>query len=75
MKWYFETCRLSHVLLLGMIVWALCATLLLRETAPLAYIGLHLLTTGVFFLAFLNVDRKAHRPNPPADGSLNDDKM
>jgi hypothetical protein len=69
MKWYFESCRLSHVLLAGMIVWALSSTLLLREIAPLAYIGLHLVTTGIFFLAFLNVDRKSHKQNSSEDAS------
>lgn len=69
MKWYFETCRLSHVLVLGMVVWALSSTLLLKEVAPLAYISLHLVTTGVFFLAFLSVDRSSHHQNPPDDAS------
>ena len=61
MKWYFENCRLSHVLLLGIIVWAICASWLLQEIAPVTYIGLHLATTGVFFIAFLAVDRKSKR--------------
>ncbi|MDB4637937.1 MAG: hypothetical protein P8M30_14180 [Planctomycetaceae bacterium] len=61
MKWYFESCRLSHVLLLGIIVWAICASWLLKEVAPVAYIGLHMATTGVFFIAFLAVDRKSKR--------------
>lgn len=63
MKWYFESCRLSHVLLLGMLVWALSATMLLKEAAPLVYIGLHLLSTGLFFFAFLWVDRHSRKSN------------
>lgn len=69
MKWYFESCRLSHVLLLGMVVWTLSSTLLLREIAPLVYIGLHLVTTGTFFLAFLSVDRRSHKQNSSEDAS------
>jgi len=65
MKWYFENCRLSHVLLLGIIVWAISASLLLKEVAPVAYIGLHMATTGVFFVAFLAVDRKSKRKAVP----------
>lgn len=61
MKWYFENCQLSHVLLLGIIVWAICASLLLQAIAPMIYIGLHIATTGVFLIAFLAVDRKAKR--------------
>jgi len=67
MKWYFETCKLSHILLLGVVLWALSATLLLREMAPLVYIGLHLITTGVFFLAFMKVAGHSRGTEPPAD--------
>jgi hypothetical protein len=67
MKWYFETCKLSHILLLGIVVWALSATLLLGKIAPLVYIGLHLVTTGVFFLAFLRIDSRARKSQPPTD--------
>ncbi|MBD3675949.1 MAG: hypothetical protein HUJ26_20765 [Planctomycetaceae bacterium] len=65
MKWYFEKCSLSHVLILGMIVWAISASLLLKEIAPLAYIGLHLVTTGLFFAAFLSVDRHSKKVPQP----------
>ncbi|HSG69773.1 MAG TPA: hypothetical protein VLA12_05130 [Planctomycetaceae bacterium] len=52
-NWYNEKCRLSHVLLVGVAVWCVTAWILLREAAPLIYVGLHLLTTGVFtFLVF-----------------------
>lgn len=68
MKWYFESCKLSHILLAGIIVWALSATLLLKESAPLVYIGLHLVTTGVFFLAFIKIDTHARKSHPPSDG-------
>ena len=67
MKWYFESCRLSHILLFGIVAWGLSASVLLKEIAPLAYIGLHLLTTGVFFLAFLSIDRKAQHSSQPPD--------
>ena len=66
MKWYFENCRLSHVLLAGMIVWAVSAFFLLKEIAPVAYIGLHLVTTGIFFAAFLSVDRRSKKVKAPA---------
>jgi len=67
MKWYFETCKLSHVLLLGIVIWAVSATILLWEIAPLVYIGLHLITTGVFFLAFLKIAGGSRKAHPPAD--------
>lgn len=67
MKWYFESCRLSHILLLGMIVWGVSAFVLLKEIAPVAYIGLHLVTTGTFFVAFLAVDRRSKQIKAPVD--------
>jgi len=67
MKWYFESCRLSHILLAGIILWTLSASVLFKELAPLAYVGLHLLTTGLFFAAFLSVDRKRQAEPAPAE--------
>ena len=61
MNWYFEKCRLSHLLIGMVILWALLAWMILRELAPLAYVGLHVVTTGVFFLAALRVDRQSHQ--------------
>ncbi|HUG18461.1 MAG TPA: hypothetical protein VMM56_05750 [Planctomycetaceae bacterium] len=58
-KWYNETCQLSHVLLVGAAVWCVSAWILLREAAPLIYVGLHLLTTGVFTLLVLRAQRQS----------------
>ena len=64
MKWYFENCRLSHILLVGLIVWAASACFLLQEVAPAIYVVLHAATTGVFFIAFLMVDRRSREAVP-----------
>lgn len=63
LKWYFEKCSLSVLLLSIAAVWVVSAFFMLDRVyrfTPLVYIGLHLITTGVFFWAALRVDRLSH---------------
>lgn len=57
--WYFEKCRISAILLVGAVVWAVAACLMLGEFAPAAYVGLHAITTGVFTFAIMRVKQSA----------------
>jgi hypothetical protein len=62
--WYVEKCRLSQLLLGVGIVWCATAWLLLRELAPLAYVGLHAVTSGLFFALALRAENQTVH-NPP----------
>jgi hypothetical protein len=55
LDWYFEKCKMSTVLIVGAVAWVTSACLMLGGFAPAVYLGLHLVTTGLFSFAILRV--------------------
>ncbi len=51
--WYFEKCKMSTILIVAAVAWVVAACLMLGDFAPAVYVGLHLVTTGLFSIAIL----------------------
>ncbi len=60
-NWYFDKCRISTILLLVGVTWTATAWLTLGHLAPVVYVGLHLVTTGVFAFAILRVNESSQK--------------
>lgn len=67
--WYFDKCRMSVVLIVAAAIWAVAACLLLGEFAPIVYVGLHAVTTGVFTFAIMRVKQSPDGQSPPVTPS------